>query len=117
MLLQQEKKTTSFKESLLAQSSNKFDKFRDKFSKLRGGAAEATAGRGDEPTTAGAKGQEGGEAPSQNSSFTHGLAKILHRWKSEHEGGGQGRQLLSSSLHSHDLCQRVSLAPDWRQAS
>ena len=67
---------TSVKETLFASAQkNKFDVFREKFSKLR----DSKGANSPVP----APPYEG--RSSQNMSFTHGLAKILHRWKSEQE--------------------------------
>ena len=62
------------KESIcLDASSSRFDGLRERFSKFREASKETEQAQ--EPT----------QESSTNKSFTHGLVKILHRWKSEHE--------------------------------
>lgn len=69
-------KKTSLKESLFAAAqSTQLDAFREKFTKLRETRTERATAESSQET----------EPSSQNTSFTHGLVKILHRWKSEQE--------------------------------
>ena len=99
---------------------SQFDVFRERFSKLR-----EPATKDNHPQGGGGSGQDqrpardvAGRGLPPNKSFTHGLVKILHRWKSEHEpttapasGGGGGGTNKSPIQASFTRKKGVNIDP------